>query len=488
MEISGNAKEFFDQGSDFLKKGKFQNAIIAFQRAKDICEEQGNVPGFSRCLNALGVSYAESGNEVIAVECYMQGLSLAKRNKAVGLSHLFYNNLGSRYQELKDFHTSIKYFLKAEVDLVAGGPVNETNALWYIGCYLNLAISYWHVMDYTNAELYLFKAESIAEEYNAHMHDFAMRIMSANINASIGNFEKARKKIDELMVYLTSGEETIQEYIQDAEELLYLLKKLKEYDSMKFVLENFEEIAKEYDMPFVYLELQKHKMDYYECIGDSENYKKACVDHANYYLQVRKINAEESVMALDMKLTMEKTEAEAVEAKRIAEEDQLTGLRNRSCLAKDWQKIVSMCANDRAPLLVGMIDVDYFKNYNDTYGHLEGDEALKKLSDVFKLYLSDLCKIYRYGGDEFLIIIANSPYEEGFKIADGISKKIASLKLLAGDNVPYPYLTVSQGWYHYYPSIGDELQKTIEEADNLLYEIKNNGKNSFVITKRERGY
>ena len=153
MEKTNSAKSLFDKGARFLGEGQTDRAIVAFEEAADLYERNNDIAGYTRALNGIGVAYAEAGNEAIAIEYYMDGLARARKEKKIGISHLFYNNIGTLYQNLKDYSTSIRYFLMAEEDLIAGGPITPDRAKWFVGCYLNLGLSYWHVGNYLYAEL-----------------------------------------------------------------------------------------------------------------------------------------------------------------------------------------------------------------------------------------------------------------------------------------------------------------------------------------------
>ncbi|MCR5344557.1 MAG: GGDEF domain-containing protein [Lachnospiraceae bacterium] len=487
MVNSDNAKILMEKGFEYMDEGQFDKAIVALEEAADIYDKDGDLAGYTRAINGVGVAYAEGGNEAIAVEYYMRGLARVRKEKAVGLSHLFYNNIGTRYQELRDYQTSIKYFILSEEDLVATGPINENTASWFVGCYLNLGISYWHTGNYLYSELYLYKARDVANDFNIHKHDFANEIMFARLYCSIGNAEYARVKVPQLLKYLDLSSETIQEYHQDVQELMSLLEEIKEYDVMKQVLERFEIVAGKVNSPQVNLRLSIYKMKYYSLIGNQEEYEKACIDHADYYMQVRKKEEEENIIAINVKLEIGQVEEDQKEANRIAEEDALTGVKNRYALSKQYKDICVRCAEARTSIVVGIIDVDFFKEYNDTYGHVDGDEVLRKVANVLKTTISPDSQIYRYGGDEFLIIAGQSFYNDALRFAEAVKQKLSEIMIPSGEGATEKYVTVSQGYYTLYPQATDDFKKIVEEADALLYKAKRQGKNAYLVKDKGKG-
>jgi len=487
METTNSAKSLFERGLLFLGDGQTDRAIVAFEEAADIYEKSNDITGFTRAINGIGVAYAEAGNEAIAIEYYMEGLARARKERKVGISHLFYNNIGTLYQDLRDYKTSIKYFLMSEEDLISTGPITPETAKWFIGCYLNLGMSYWHVGNYLYSELYLYKSQKVAEDFDNHSHDFAIEVMFARLYSSIGNSAYVKDKLPQLIDYLDSFSETNQEYQQDVQELIALLQEIKEYDMMKHVIDRFEAAAKKVDSPAMNLRLQIYKIIYYESIGDDANMQDACIDHAKYYMQVRRKEADENAITLSVKMELGQAEEDRKEANRIAEEDALTGLKNRYALSKQAKDFCVRCADARVSIVVGIVDVDFFKEYNDTYGHIDGDEVLRKIAKVLIQSINPDSQVYRYGGDEFLIIAGQSFYEDAVRFAEEVKKNLEELAIPSGTGAKYEHVTVSQGYYTLYPQGNDDFKKIMGEADALLYKAKRQGKNCYLIRDKGRG-
>ncbi|MBO4214508.1 MAG: diguanylate cyclase [Lachnospiraceae bacterium] len=484
MENSTNARAIFDKGCEYLENGQTDKAVIALQEAAELFDKDNDLAGYARAINAIGVTYAEVGNEALAIEHYMKGLARVRKEKGVGISHLFYNNIGVRYQELGDYQTSIRYFIKAEEDLLALGPITADTARWFVGCYLNTGISYWHTENYLYSELYLYKAKNTANDFDIHVHDFSIEIMFARLYCSIGNYEYAKVKVPQLMEFLEKTNEIIQDYTQDVMELLSLLEEIKEFEMMGQVLERFEAVAKKTDYPQLNLTVLVYKMRYYKAIGDIARFEDACIDHAKYFMEVRHREAEENAVALNVKMELGRLEDDEKEANRLAEEDALTGLKNRYALTKQSKDICERCADARVSIVVGIIDVDFFKEYNDTYGHIEGDDVLRAVAGILRESVVADSQIYRYGGDEFLIIAGQSFYSDAIRFAENIKSKLEALEIPSGNGAEGKFVTVSQGYYTLYPQGTDDFKKIIEEADSLLYRAKRQGKNRYLIKEK----
>lgn len=169
-----------------------------------------------------------------------------------------------------------------------------------------------------------------------------------------------------------------------------------------------------------------------------------------------------------------------IELQRLSSLDGLTGLSNRlyfeQFLGIEWQR----AQREKIPLSVIMIDVDDFKRYNDTYGHVAGDGILKKIALKLQNNLhraGDLAA--RYGGEEFIIILPNTPTEGAQHIADSIRKSIYDLHIPHSGSTQ-TQVTVSVGFSSTLPQQGQQVLSLIREADDALYQAKNAGKNQVI--------
>lgn len=163
---------------------------------------------------------------------------------------------------------------------------------------------------------------------------------------------------------------------------------------------------------------------------------------------------------------------------KLATIDALTGIYNRhyfdNNIIQEWQR----CQRENQPLSLILCDVDYFKNYNDTYGHQEGDKCLIKVAqtmDNIAKRSSDF--LARYGGEEFAIILPNTTKEGAGNIAEKIREEILDLKIPHKDSKVNEYVTLSLGVASVIPSSESSTEMLIKLADNALYEAKNNGRN-----------
>jgi len=150
--------------------------------------------------------------------------------------------------------------------------------------------------------------------------------------------------------------------------------------------------------------------------------------------------------------------------------DRLTTLFNRSALDNDMLQI----SNSETYSLV-FIDIDNFRRFNNEYGHKAGDVVLQKASDTIKNTIRSFDRAYRYGGDEFVILLKDYNKINVLSIVGKIRINISEI-----DNSPLPSITVSCGVASY-PEDGDNFSKIIAASDSALLDAKKSGKNRTII-------
>lgn len=160
--------------------------------------------------------------------------------------------------------------------------------------------------------------------------------------------------------------------------------------------------------------------------------------------------------------------------------DSLTGIANRryleECLVKEWRR----CLRAQAPLSLVMVDVDRFKDYNDHYGHQQGDRCLYAVARTMTSFCQrpgDLCA--RYGGEEFIIILPDTEPGEAAYIAEKIRESIAALAIPHAIS-EHRIATVSMGVASIVPTGDNCSDDLLRNADRMLYQAKEQGRNCVV--------
>ena len=160
---------------------------------------------------------------------------------------------------------------------------------------------------------------------------------------------------------------------------------------------------------------------------------------------------------------------------RFASTDALTGLHNRGWLDDAFDREVKRSERDELPLALIMIDVDHFKNYNDEYGHLAGDQVLITVADAIRSPLRPNDLVARFGGEEFAVLLPETTVSNAELIAERLRDHVAKADPGVLDNKQLPAITISLGIAGRQP--GYSLDMMIAAADVAMYHAKRNGRN-----------
>ncbi|WP_231502005.1 GGDEF domain-containing protein [Herbaspirillum sp. RV1423] len=173
--------------------------------------------------------------------------------------------------------------------------------------------------------------------------------------------------------------------------------------------------------------------------------------------------------------------------KREAITDSLTGIYNRRFFDESYALALRAAKRNHSSLSLFMIDIDYFKQYNDHYGHIEGDKALQLVANTLRAQMrrpTDICA--RYGGEEFIMLIPGFTEEQAERFAEHLRGSVSDLAILHEKSAIHTHMTISVGVCTMTPGRDSEGKTLLNGADDALYRAKKHGRNQVVTDIREQ--
>ncbi|EPN6195467.1 GGDEF domain-containing protein [Acinetobacter baumannii] len=170
----------------------------------------------------------------------------------------------------------------------------------------------------------------------------------------------------------------------------------------------------------------------------------------------------------------------------LSQQDALTGLTNRRYLDETLDNEWRRALRHETPLTIMMVDIDFFKPYNDSLGHLKGDQCLKDIATAISSIAArsgDL--VARYGGEEFLLLFPMTNAQQAKIQAERLMNAIKKIAIVHPCSSVSPYVTISVGVATTIPRLNDSISAFVSRADHALYQAKTNGRNQYQIALNE---
>lgn len=457
--------------------------------------------------NYMGATYMRVAIHVKAVECFSHAIRVETEHGLFKISSVAYLNAVKIISEVEDADQVLNYLDRALILLEE--HKDEIPRFWTH--YFN--IHAWYV------ELLLRKRWYKSQEQVKFYFDRLMSVPEDQVPLPIKTMNVVAEFYYAFFFY---DEEAFEEVFQRQKSLLHsrdsvilyhqaigLCKELGR-DPERYIKEIIEvEETGVSHIPFVNTYTYRVLMEFYKDKGNEEKLKEMqikFIDNVEKYLEelsdqhihslrtveqlvlgkdYRTADNAESVefrlMAEEtLKIKRELEEKNAILA-RISSMDGLTQISSRRDFEERFREMLVQAKRRKTSVAVFMVDIDYFKKYNDTYGHLEGDEVLKRVARVFHDCLDSAGALSaRFGGEEFIGAGSHLTLEQVEEIAQGICSRIRGLGIEHSGS-PENTVTVSVGVV--FSKVADLEMKSdlMKLADECLYEAKNTGKDRFVL-------
>ena len=477
---------YFYSGETYYLLNDVEHMFHNIAQAIHLLGQTGQWELIARSYNLMAISSVNKGNVSAAMDYYLTGLNYCRKYGITKMEISIMQNLGNLYMENGVYHEAQSYFEKAHSYCKSNPDVKE-NYVGLMASYVNLARCYMLQGMLDKTHVYIEKLDAECASYYEDIDILYVDCLKARYYHLTHNYVRRDAQIQEIVEIINKNVQ-IMEVFDDLCDFCGLMLEIGRDDVLWMIVEKLDRIVKDSGVINLQRRVISIKIKGYRKNQDNAGYLQA----AGLYYELSEIMERENkdmiVNMLYVRSSLERAnesrrEMEAVNVKLLkqSETDQMTGLANRYRLNDYSDKVLDYCYEHRLPLAMEILDIDFFKQYNDNYGHQQGDECIIAIADELKKMEDGQTFCARYGGDEFIIIYAGISAEEVHAKAGALRQNIMNLKLEHLYSKALPIVTISQGISYGVPENGNRSWDFLHTADMLLYQVKKRSRNDICI-------
>lgn len=422
----------------------------------------------ARTLNLFAVNAQRLGCYDIAYNYYRMALSFVDGDRDSLMSAVIRANTGDLMAEMGDFKTAVSY-IRHNIPVVKRNKSDPMYKVNLITIYINLGISLLFSGDIAGARKTLGKVEKLITDETPQSYHLWLMLFRAQLTLQEGNLTETSALLKDI-INLIVTKDIFDSFMKDVLWFCNALMRKGEWESAGLILRKVTERDFGAASDVSKLRFSQLKIEYYRATGSKRKLSDAYAErHALscIQLQVQKDLYHQSFELIrlteELREEQERKRIENTQLREQAVTDALTGLPNRYAFNNVLEKAYEHAWRKKLPLGVGIVDIDAFKDYNDKYGHVRGDECLvevaeflRGIADEYDLFLA------RYGGDEFVFIYENIPDDKLSHVDREIFEKAP--------------VSVSYGYYMAVPDDKIKLWDFLAQADRQMYKAKRDKK------------
>lgn len=477
---------FFYQGEAYYVLNEVDDMFKSMAKSVPYLTETGQWELLTRAYNMMAITSINKGHAPVALDYYLTALKCAIEHGVDSVTCSIHINLGSLYMQNAIYEEALYHFDAAYE--IYNNSVDKEKQIGRLNMiYTNLVTCYMLSGDMEHAKMYMECLMAECRPFFDDMDHVYVGCMSARYYHLNGESVKRDETIADILQRL-DAQLPILDLFDDLYSLCELALEIEKYDIFEQIIKQLTPVIGHTGMINLQRKLLTIQIKYYELIGDESAYQQA-VSH--FYKLVMTMEAESNIMIANMmqvRTALERAKESGKQMEemnailtRKSETDALSGLSNRYRMMEVFQQMLEECRNEQKLLAVEIIDIDYFKEYNDNYGHQAGDECIKSVAGLIKAMQNDKIFCVRYGGDEFIILYCGLEEEEVLEAAQNLKENVVGLGIVHAYSKASLTVTVSQGLCMAVPGEKDEPLDFLHTADEYLYNVKRQIRNSICV-------
>lgn len=439
----------------------------------------------ARAYNLTGITSIAIGNAAFAMNYYVQALACCRREGLSELENTICINIGMLYYSYREYEKARSYFTES-LDYLTDHPETENHDQCVAVDHIGLGRCALHTGDLALAQEC---EQQILEIGGTYPDDNSFLTFQAALYHAAGETARRDTCIGRISQNL-GGQIRIMDCFEDLYEYALLLLELDNDALFTALTGRLEQLAVEAKVINLQHRIRQLKLRYYKKTGDRGAYLN---ETALFYEDTVRMECSNQAMVRGMMdiccaLDREREQRSQIEAQnqRLTEKsetDALTGLPNRFRLNRHSIRQFAQAATAHMPVAVEILDIDYFKQYNDNYGHQKGDRCICTIAgELRRIAAYEGVSAYRYGGDEFVVLYMNLGEARVREIAEELRRRIRELKVEHSYSQISDIVSISQGICWGYPVKDQRMADYLHAADDALYQVKKSERGKICLT------
>ena len=472
----------------YWQKGEYENTMQCLTEGVSCLENARMYELLAKAHNMMGAVSDRKNNRMLALSSYYNSLKYAEKYHFYYIQGMAESNIAYtlvrmrlRQEAIQHYRIAIACYDKSEKTYQLN--YNRINCMIECGCchmYLGEmeeALQLWNEIEKILREA----PESYYSKITLEMYRIPCELLK-------GHEEEALKLASDLLEQL-SDRDVFEEIMDELVILAGILEILPDGKYLEELIRIIDEkhIEEHYN---IFLDLYPIKSEFLQKKGLTWEYIDYTRQYFDIYEKYQRENREALINVIELQnrlknVTLDWTNMKASnqELESLAMHDELTGLANRTFLHEYLTSSFEHAYEEHELMGVELMDIDFFKEYNDHYGHLAGDQCLKAIAGVLrKQQVPGKIFCARYGGDEFMILYTGMTVEKIRRVAEDILREVRKLKLPHECSNCSNYVSVSQGVFVRIPVGNNKEWDFTSRADELLYKAKSCGRNSICLS------
>lgn len=445
----------------------------------------------ARSYNIMAITSQSRGNALIAMDYYLTGLGYCRKYRLYAEENIINLNLGSLYLVNGQWSEAQKYFEK-----LAYYVRDEKTTENYYSLMSCVAVSL--------GRCFLQREQFERAQQKIECLDQCMGRLEKPEQIAVLCFKTefyhraGRVTLRDECIHKIHGMMDMDMAVMDLFEDIYgLCELLLEIDNENVfwdIIDILEKLTKNANIVNLQRRIISLKINYYRRHDDEESYLALA---GTYYELTEAMERENHYMVANMlavRSSLEQANAKRREVEKANEQlleksetDPLTHLANRFRLNDYSEQTFEEALAAEEPFAVEILDIDYFKEYNDNYGHQAGDVCILAIAEELQKMQGERIFCARYGGDEFIIIYKQMTEEEVFEEAGGLRERILARRITHAYSKALPVVTISQGICWDIPGEENRSWDFLHAADAMLYRVKKRSRNNISMGRLD-GY